>query len=305
MKDSPFFRQAGLMLRVIPHVAAEKCFALKGGTAINLFIRNMPRLSVDIDLTYVPIESRDDSLKNISKALERIAEAIYKAIPSSKVQKIISKGSDLTTKLIVSYQDARIKIEPNEVIRGVVFPCEDRELCKEAEELFELSTSILTLSLADLFGGKICAALDRQHPRDLFDVKNLLEKEGITDDIRKAFVIYLASHDRPMSELIDPVRKDLHPVYQSEFLGMTAAQVPYEDLISARETCIRIIRKELTYQERSFLLSIKEGEPNWELMGVKGIEKLPAIQWKIINIRRMDKKKRVEALEKLRSLLTV
>ncbi len=44
-------KQVELLVRTIPNVAEEKCFALKGGTAINLFIRNMPRLSVDIDLT--------------------------------------------------------------------------------------------------------------------------------------------------------------------------------------------------------------------------------------------------------------
>ena len=58
MNNSPYFKQAQLMLRVIPHVAAETCFALKGGTAINLFLRDMPRLSVDIDLTYLPLEPR-------------------------------------------------------------------------------------------------------------------------------------------------------------------------------------------------------------------------------------------------------
>jgi len=64
-------QQVSLLLSVLPEVAKERCFALHGGTAINLFIRNMPRLSVDIDLTYLPIENREPSLKNIAEALQR------------------------------------------------------------------------------------------------------------------------------------------------------------------------------------------------------------------------------------------
>ncbi|MBI3353056.1 MAG: nucleotidyl transferase AbiEii/AbiGii toxin family protein [Nitrospirae bacterium] len=305
MKKSPFFTQAELMLRVIPHIAKEKTFALKGGTAINFFFRDMPRLSIDIDLTYVPIEPRDVSLKKMSNALGRIAGAIQKTIPDIKVQKSHFQKSKRIRKLFVSHRKAQITIEPNEVIRGTVFPCENRNLCMKAEDLFELTTSIQTLSLADLYGGKLCAALDRQHPRDLFDIKILLENEGVTNDIRKAFVIYLASHDRPMNELIDPIRKDLHQIYKNEFSGMTVSPVSYEELTKVRDNLITVLKTELTNAEKVFLVSIKEGNPNWDLMEIKGIEKLPAIQWKVMNIRKMDKKKHKEALSKLRTRLGI
>jgi predicted nucleotidyltransferase component of viral defense system len=95
-------------------------------------------------------------------------------------------------------------LEPNEVIRGTVFPCEERRLIKKREDFFELSTSVRTLSVADLYGGKLCAALDRQHPRDLFDVKLLMDEEGISDEIRTAFAVHLASHNRVISDLIAP-----------------------------------------------------------------------------------------------------
>jgi hypothetical protein len=54
--DNPFYRQVVLLIELLPLVARERCFALKGGTAINLFVRDLPRLSVDIDLTYLPIK---------------------------------------------------------------------------------------------------------------------------------------------------------------------------------------------------------------------------------------------------------
>ncbi len=122
MKDSPFFKQAELMLRVIPNVAAEQCFALKGGTAINLFVRDMPRLSVDIDLTYLPIEARERSLKNITDALKRIATSIKQAIPMVRVQESNVKGSNRVAKLFIRNPDAQIKIEPNEVIGALHSP---------------------------------------------------------------------------------------------------------------------------------------------------------------------------------------
>lgn len=301
MKDSPYFKQAELMLRTIPHVAAETCFALKGGTAINLFVRDMPRLSVDIDLAYLLVdEPRETALKKSSDALGRIAAAIKKAIPGARVQESRAREPERVTRLIVATGAIRIKIEPNEVIRGSVFPAEERELSRRAEDLFELSVTARILSLADLYGGKLCAALDRQHPRDLYDVRVLLDNEGITDEIRKAFVVYLASHDRPIHELLDPTRKDVRRIYEIEFAGMAIEEIAYKDLIGARETLIDTLKKESTDAERTFLLSIKSGEPNWGVMGIKGIEKLPAIQWKLMNIQKIDPKKRAELLEKLK-----
>lgn len=239
MKNSPYFEQVVLMLRAIPHVTAESCFALKGGTAINLFVRDMPRLSVDIDLAYLPVdEPRETALHKMSSALARVAAAVKKAIPGAKVQETRARDPDRIIKLVVATGRTRIKIEPNEVIRGSVFAVEERELSKSAENAFELSVAARTLSVADLYGGKLCAALDRQHPRDLFDVMVLLANEGITDEIRKAFVVYLASHDRPISELLDPTRKDIRRIYESEFAGMTVEEVKYEALITAREALI-------------------------------------------------------------------
>jgi hypothetical protein len=211
LKDSPYFKQADLMLKTLPHVAAETCFALKGGTAINLFVRDMQHLSVDIDLTYLPIdEPRDTALKKMSDALARIADAI---------------------------------------------------------------------------------------------VKLLLDNEGITDEIRKAFVVYLASHDRPMHELLDPTPKNIRKIYDNEFAGMTVDSVSYEDLIAARDTLIMTLRKELTSGEREFLVSLKAGQPKWNSIGIEGIEKLPAVQRKLTNVRKLSAKKQQELLIKLRRVL--
>jgi predicted nucleotidyltransferase component of viral defense system len=304
LKDSPYFKQAELMLRTIPHVATETCFALKGGTAINLFVRDMPRLSVDIDLAYLPLgEPRETALKKMSDALGRIAASIKRTIMGARVQESRAQKPDRVARLIVATPQARIKIEPNEVIRGSVYPAEARELTRRAEDLFELSVTAPTLSVADLYGGKLCAALDRQHPRDLFDVAILLRNEGITDEIRKAFVVYLASHDRPIHELLDPTRKDVRRIYENEFAGMSIEELAYEDLIVAREKAIETLGKKLTDNEKAFLVSLKSGQPNWDLMAMKGIQTLPAIQWKLANILKLGDKNRAELLEKLKRTL--
>jgi predicted nucleotidyltransferase component of viral defense system len=304
LKDSPYFKQAELMLKTIPHVASETCFALKGGTAINLFVRDMPRLSVDIDLAYLPVdEPRETALKNSSDALGRIAAAIKKAIPDTRIQETRGREPERIIRLIVVAGPTRIKIEPNEVIRGSVFPAEERELSRRAQDLFELSVSARALSLADLYGGKLCAALDRQHPRDLFDIKILLENEGVTHEIRKAFVVYLASHDRPIHELLDPKRKDIRRIYEQEFSGMPIKEIAYKDLLAAREAIVEILKNELTDKEKTFLISIKSGEPDWDVMEIKGIDKLPALQWKLANVRKISSKKRVELLGNLKRTL--
>jgi hypothetical protein len=302
MKASHFFKSAELVLGILPHVAKELDFALKGGSAINLFVQDLPRLSVDIDLTYLPIKPRNASLTHIGAALGRIAESIKRAMPGVKIQET-KYESRYVVKLFIDYQEIRIKIEPNIVIRGTVFPSEVRELVPHAKTLFELGARIQTLSVADIYGGKLCAALDRQHPRDIFDVKVLMENEGITDEIRRAFVIYLVGHPRPMSELLDPKLQDIRGAYNGEFRGLSRVEVSFEELVTVREEFIALLNRALNDEERLFLLSIKLGEPRWELMGIDGIENLPAIRWKLLNVEKMGKKKHLEAVGKLKTVL--
>ncbi len=289
------------MLRVLPYVAAEACFALKGGTAINFFLRDMPRLSVDIDLTYLPVEPRKDTLFGIGEALVRVKAKVLRAMPGISIQEGRYEGA--VYKLFVHGPAGEVKVEPNLIMRGAVLPPVQRELCPEGGRKFRMALSVKTLSDADLYGGKICAALDRQHPRDLFDIKLLLANEGLTDAIRKAFIVYLVSHDRPMHELINPPRKDFRKVFENEFSGMTDVPVSYEELLAAREYLFSRLHSELTGTERKFILSVKEGSPDWKLLGLPGVDKLPAIQWKLQNIAKMSPAKHREQLCKLKERL--
>lgn len=209
MFDQKYIEQVLLLLQCMPTVSQESCFAMKGGSAINLFLRNMPRISVDIDLVYLPVESRESSLAGIASALRNIKKSINRNIQGVTVQEKNIQGH--LTKLTVISPKAEIKIEPNLVLRGVLGHPARRDLCTAAQTLFEVFCSTSVAPDADVYAGKLCAALDRQHPRDLFDAKLLLDDSGITADIRRAFVVYLASHNRPMEEILNPKVQDFSP----------------------------------------------------------------------------------------------
>lgn len=302
-RDTMYYKQVQLLIRVLPLVATETCFALKGGTAINLFIRDMPRLSVDIDLVYLPMHERDEALSNIKAALGRISALIKKTIRGVSVQNTHEQSDAL--RLIVQDNDLRIKIELSPVIRGTIYSEKVMQVSKSVEDNFGYA-EIQVVSIPDLYAGKICAALDRQHPRDLFDVKLLFENEGFSEDLRKAFIIFLISHQRPIAELLQPNRKELKSVYENEFYQMTQIDVSLDDLIDTREMLIKAIHSDLTEEERQFLISFKSKDPKWDLLSLKNIEviqELPSVKWKMKNLMQMPVVKHETALEKLKKIL--
>ncbi len=293
-------RQVQLLIRVLPHAAAEPCFALKGGTAINLFVRDLPRLSVDIDLTYLPDAERLAALTHIESALGRIAERVRGTLAGVNVAlKRVEEGA---IGLIVSVRGAQVKVEVNPVLRGTVFPPVEMEVRDIVAERFGFAAAPI-VSFADLYAGKICAALDRQHPRDFFDVKLLLEQEGLSRELFQAFLVYLISHGSPMAELLAPRWRDIRREFATGFEGMTAAPVTVEGLTEIGPRLLTEISRQFTDREKKFLLSVKRGEPDWALLGIDGVERLPAIQWKLHNIRSMSEKNRADALRRLGGVL--
>ncbi|MYB33532.1 MAG: nucleotidyl transferase AbiEii/AbiGii toxin family protein [Gammaproteobacteria bacterium] len=281
MAREDYVDQVNLLVRILPYVANEKIFALKGGTAINLFYRDLPRLSVDIDLTYLPIKDRDESLAEISDALERIAKAIDAGIPNAKVR---SKDSGKNpTRMQVSLDTVTIKIETSPVMRGLVHNPKVMNVNEAVEEAFG-SAEIQVASFEDLYGGKLCAAIDRQHPRDLYDVKLLYENEGMTDRLFRTFLVYVASARRPPHELLNPNLIDLDQPYARDFEGMTTTPVPLADLITTRERLIADLQARLVTNVQAFLRGLYEGVPDFSLIGTPRAIELPAVHWKLQNI---------------------
>lgn len=298
--DEHYRRQVALLLQVLPHVAKEKCFALKGGTAINLFIRDMPRLSVDIDLTYLPVAPRPDSLADIDASMSRIAEAIRKSVPNCSIA--TAQMESTITKLTVRAKGVQVKIEVTPVMRGTVYLPETRSVTATVEDQFGFA-EIQVVSFADLYAGKIMAALDRQHPRDLFDVRDLLANEGITDELRAAFVVYLISHDRPMFEVLKPTLKDLNGEYAQGFVGMTEDTVSLDDLSQVRDRLIAAIVGNMPKAHRDFLISFEKGQADWALLGLSGISDLPAVKWRQLNLDKLTTEKRSVLIRQLQAIL--
>lgn len=298
---NPYYGQVSLLVRVLPVVAREDCLALKGGTAINLFVRDLPRLSVDIDLAYLPICERTAALKEIDASLSRIG-ATLSGRPYGFQVRPGKKQEGKLCGLLVSEREATIKIELSPVLRGCVYPAGFRRITVTAEAEFGFAEASV-LSFADLYAGKIVAALDRQHPRDLFDVKLLLAAEGISDELFRAFMVYLISHDGSIERVLNPTMNSLEDLYQKQFVGMTVDNVTLEELERARTELIGALHRWMGDREKSFLLSFKRGEPQWELLGIDHVPALPAVRWKMLNLARMPQDNRREIIDKLESTL--
>ena len=302
-RQSHYYRQVQLLLQIIPFVAQHDCFALKGGTAINLFVRDFPRLSVDIDLVFLPMMDRQEALQTIKDNLNTLAVNITEQIVHTRVTSSFQDKAD-ALRLLVERDGVQIKIELSPVLRGTVYEPQIIAVCEAVEDEFGFA-EIAVVSFEDLYAGKICAALDRQHPRDLFDIKQLLDNEGITDRLRKALLVYIISHPRPITELLKPHFKDISNIYEGEFRNMAEHDIPLAALANAREQLVNIINNELTQEERKFLLSFKSREPDWSLLGLLNIDKLPAVRWKLQNIGKMSPQKHADAYNQLKKRLGI
>jgi len=296
-------RQVDLLVRTLPYVAEEECFALKGGTAINLFVRDLPRLSVDIDLTYLPVADRDKSLAEIDDALRRIGERIKSVMKGIRVTESTPATQQTINKLILRTPDrVQIKIEVTPVLRGCVYNPKTMTVCSKAEEQFGFA-EIRVLSFADLYAGKIMATLDRQHPRDLFDVYQLLENEGINDEMRTALIIYLISHDHSPHTLLSPAVRDITHDYERNFLGMNEEDVAMETLLETRTALVDNIASNMSEDHKRFLVSFYRRKPDWSLLELDGLDQLPAVRWRELNLDRAGEDTRTDIVRKLEKVL--
>jgi len=296
--------QVALLMSVIPAVAEESCFALKGGTAINLFIRDLPRLSVDIDLTYLPVADRAQSLTEIDESLKRIGVRISSALPHLTVQESTPSTQKTINKLVIrTPQRLQIKIEVTPVLRGCVYEPRMMAVSEKTEDEFGFA-KINVLSFSDLYAGKVMAALDRQHPRDLFDIHQLFENEGLTDQLRIALIVYLISHDHSPHSLLSPTSRDISQIFETDFVGMTETEISLETLLSTRSRLIEEVNVGMTENQKLFLVSFYRGDPEWEKLGIPRLDQLPAIRWRELNLRKAGPGTREEIVRRLEEVFS-
>ncbi len=278
--NNAYKQKVELLLRIMPIVAGESCFAIHGGTAINLFVDNLRRLSVDIDLTYVPLEDRTTSLHHINEALLRITKKVQKTLKGVR----ITPRPDIS-KLICEYHGCQVKIEVNRTKRGIVGgETQTLELCEKAQEMFGVEVDAHIVPLTQLYGGKIAAALSRQHPRDLFDVKYM--PIHITD-VKYGLIFCLLGSDRPIYESFAPHLLDRKEAMENQFNGMSDTPFPYEDFEETRAKLVADVNNMMTTKDKEFLVSFEMSEPNWELSDFKEFADYPSVKWKLQNLQKL------------------
>lgn len=274
--------QAALVVKVLPSVEKEGVFALKGGTAINLFELNLPRLSVDIDLVYTQISTREVAVREINAALDRIVVDL-----NSHGIRCRLSGSSASRKILCSDGLASIKLEPNFILRGIVFPVRKLQICDLAQDRFGFA-QVNVLSFPELYGGKICAALDRQHPRDLFDIAQFYRGHSL-DEVKAGFLALALGHNRPLHELLNPVMQDQRDVFEQQFAGMSDVPFSYEEHVVVFKRLQNEVRQLFTDGDKAHLADFVSLTGDLAEFGVPHLAELPAIAWKQRNLETLRK----------------
>ena len=297
--NEQYKRQVALLIRIMPSVCRIKDFAVHGGTAINLFHKDMPRYSVDIDITYIPAQDREESLRTINSHLTELKQMIEKTIPGIRV----THKPDVW-KLLCVKDGATVKIEVNGTKRGLIGATEEIDLCAKAQSEFQMGCRARIVSFSQLYGGKISAALSRQHPRDLFDCKCMP-----LDSLEKAkdgLMFCLLGSDKPILESMQPNPIDQQDALQGQFEGMTDVPFSYEDYEATRKELIEKVNQLFTKEDKEFLVSFETGEPEWDKCCTGDLSAYPSVKWKLNNIFKLKETnptKHNAGVEKLRKHL--
>lgn len=293
--NETYRNQVALLIRVMPLVFRIKDFAVHGGTAINLFHRNLNRYSVDIDITFIPLADRETSLKAINTHLLALKSQIEKVVPGIRV---VHKPD--IWKLLCTKDGTTIKIEVNGTKRGLIGDIEKIQLCEKAREEFGMTCYANIVSWPQLYGGKIAAALSRQHPRDLFDCRGITEADFA--DVKSGFMLCLLGSDKPIVESLTPNPINQTEALENQFKGMTEESFTYEDYEASRTNLIEVVNQGLNENDREFLISFEEGAPNWCKCCAGDLSQYPSVKWKLQNILALKKKnpqKHKECVSKL------
>ena len=297
--NEQYKRQVALLIRIMPSVYRIKDFAVHGGTAINLFYKDMPRYSVDIDITYIPVQEREESLRTINSHLVELKQMIEKTIPGIRV----THKPDVW-KLQCVKDGATVKIEVNGTKRGLIGQTEDIDLCSKTQAEFQMGCRARVVSFSELYGGKISAALSRQHPRDLFDCKYMP-----LDSLERAkdgLMFCLLGSDKPILESLQPNPVDQADALKNQFEGMTDVAFTYEDYEATRKELVEKVNRLFTKGEREFLLSFEQGSPDWDKCCAGDLSAYPSVKWKLNNILKLKEanpEKHDAGVEKLRQHL--
>lgn len=302
--DSRYAERVKLLVEILPTLAEEQRFALKGGTAINLFEHDLPRLSVDIDLTWLPVGDFTSDAREISAALEKIGETLRSGPMRLQVQTSGTEAAGVH-RLIASRNRSRVQIETTPVMRGTVHPVRTMRVRPGVERDFGFA-EIQVLDFADLYAGKLSAALSRQHPRDLFDMQPLLDDGRLDERLWRTFLVYLTCSTKPAAEMLAPQEpRNFEQIFTAHFQGMTAAPVTAASLLDVRARLLTRISELLDASSRAFLESVEREAPDFNLIGLPHAAELPGVQRKLTNLGQRSVAKRAADYAQLAAVLGI
>lgn len=299
--DNRYAERVKLLVEILPTLAEEKRFALKGGTAINLFEHDLPRLSVDIDLTWLPVADFASDVRDISGALEAIGERLRTGPLRLQVQ-TSRTGATGVHRLIAARNRARVQIETTPVMRGTVHPVRTMRVRPGVEQSFGFA-EMQVLEFADLYAGKLSAALSRQHPRDLFDMRPLVDEGRLDERLWRTFLVYLTCSSKPAAEMLSPQEpRDFDQIFTAHFAGMTVEPVTAAALLDVRARLLHRISELLDAPSRAFLESIEREAPDFSLIELPHAAALPGVRRKLTNLAQRSAAKRAADYERLAAL---
>ena len=300
--DRRYTDRVQLLIEILPVLAQEPRFALKGGTAINLFEHDLPRLSVDIDLAWLPVHNYAEDAKLIAEALGRLADVLRARPLLLQVHTSAGEGGAVT-RLVISRGRARVQIETTPVMRGTVHPVRGMVVRPRVEEAFGFA-EVQVLDFADLYAGKLAAALSRQHPRDLFDVGLLLKDERADEVLWHTFLVYLTCSPKPAWEMLAPrVPADFEATFEAHFKGMTSEPISVATLLESRERLLARVAHWLDDPSRAFLQSVEDERPDFNLIGLAHAAELPGVRRKLNNLAQRTAAKRASDRRQLEETL--
>lgn len=280
--NSVYQQKVELLLKILPFITDEKNFAIHGGTAINLFVKDLYRLSVDIDLTYIPLENRNTSLKNINDTLLRIGDRISRQLKGVRVIPRLD-----ISKITCEYRGCQVKIEVNQTKRGLVGgEAQLWSLCNGAQKMFGVEVEARIVPLTQLYGGKIAAALSRQHPRDIFDVMQMDMSFG---EVKEGFIFCLLGSDRPIHESFSPNLIDQREAMENQFAGMTNIPFDYSMFEDWRSRLVKEINEQMSQADKKFLVDFESLSVDWEVSPYGYMHHYPSVRWKIENLEKLKK----------------
>lgn len=224
-----------------------------------------------------------------------LKQFIEKAIPGIQ---IIHKKD--VRKLLCKNNGTTIKIEVNGIKRGLLGDTERIQLCERAKQEFGMTCYANIVSWPQLYGGKIAAALSRQHPRDLFDCRGITDKDFAA--VKSGFMLCLLGSDKPIIESLAPNTINQIEALENQFEGMTDEPFSYADYEASRNNLIDVINRGLDEIDEDFLISFEDGSPDWDKCCAGDLSQYPSVRWKLHNIAVLKKKnpnKHKKGLEKL------